>query len=85
MRAGRRSALAGAAAVALVTLAGCSTPTRALGTFPRVDDAALAAGAGMVATVWAKVPGESDGTCNGGPAAGQWWDEVALELARNAS
>jgi len=39
----------------------------------------------LVATVWTKVPGESDGTCNGGPAAGQWWEEIALELVANAS
>ena len=63
----------------------CNPRGRALGAPPAVDDAVLATGAGMVATVWAKVPGESDGTCNGGPAAGQWWEEVALELARDAS
>lgn len=40
---------------------------------PRVD-----------AYLWIKVPGESDGECNGGPAAGQWWPTVAIELARNA-
>ena len=28
--------------------------------------------------------GESDGTCHGGPDAGQWFHEIALELARNA-
>ena len=40
---------------------------------PRVD-----------AYLWIKVPGESDGECNGGPAAGNWWPPVAIELARNA-
>lgn len=34
--------------------------------------------------LWIKPPGESDGTCNGGPAAGQWWPEGALELTRAA-
>jgi len=33
--------------------------------------------------LWIKVPGESDGTCNGGPEAGAWWPQYALELARN--
>jgi endoglucanase len=36
------------------------------------------------AYLWVKVPGESDGGCNGGPAAGTWWDDYAQELIRNA-
>ncbi|WP_232838721.1 glycoside hydrolase family 6 protein [Streptomyces geranii] len=58
----------------------CNPPGRALGTppttvtgHPRLD-----------AHLWIKRPGESDGTCRGGPAAGQWWPSYALELARNA-
>nr|AHL27903.1 cellulase [uncultured bacterium] len=35
------------------------------------------------AYLWIKRPGESDGSCNGGPRAGVWWTEYALELARN--
>lgn len=46
-------------------------PTTATG-FRRVD-----------ALLWVKAPGESDGTCNGGPDAGEWWPEYALELAQN--
>ena len=34
--------------------------------------------------LWIKVPGESDGTCNGGPAAGQWWSKGAIDLTREA-
>ena len=34
------------------------------------------------ANLWIKVPGESDGTCNGGPPAGDWWPEAAVELTR---
>lgn len=34
------------------------------------------------ANLWIKPPGESDGACNGGPAAGQWWPEGAVELTR---
>ena len=36
------------------------------------------------AYLWIKRPGDSDGPCNGGPRAGQWWPEYALELARRA-
>ncbi len=58
----------------------CNPRGRALGERPtRVND-----GSGLDALLWIKLPGESDGTCNGGPAAGQWWQEMALELARNA-
>jgi endoglucanase len=34
---------------------------------------------------WIKRPGESDDTCNGGPAAGQWWAAYALGLAQRAA
>jgi len=41
----------------------------------------------FVATVrgLAPGPGESDGACNGGPRAGEWWPQQALELARNGA
>lgn len=32
--------------------------------------------------LWIKPPGESDGTCNGGPDAGVWWPAGAAELTR---
>lgn len=58
----------------------CNPRGRAIGEAPRlVDD-----GTHLDALLWVKAPGESDGTCNGGPDAGQWWQEIALELARNA-
>jgi endoglucanase len=59
----------------------CNPPGRALGARPTVatgeplHDAAL----------WVKHPGESDGACNGGPAAGTWWAQGALDLARLAA
>ncbi|HEX2092473.1 MAG TPA: glycoside hydrolase family 6 protein [Longimicrobiaceae bacterium] len=59
----------------------CNVAGQALGTAPttrtghRLVDAFL----------WVKRPGESDGTCNGGPAAGRWWADYALGLARRAS
>jgi len=32
------------------------------------------------AYLWIKLPGESDGTCNGGPEAGTWWQDYAEDL-----
>lgn len=37
------------------------------------------------AYLWIKVPGESDGSCNGGPSAGTFWDAYALDLAKNTT
>ncbi len=34
--------------------------------------------------LWIKPPGESDGTCNGGPPAGDWWPDAAVTLTRDA-
>ncbi|MEV6317982.1 glycoside hydrolase family 6 protein [Streptomyces sp. NPDC051776] len=58
----------------------CNPPGRALGEPPttRTGDKLVDA------YLWIKRPGESDGDCKGGPAAGEWWPEYALELARNA-
>lgn len=36
------------------------------------------------AYLWIKAPGESDGACNGAPAAGAWWSDYALGLAQRA-
>ncbi|MEW1961070.1 glycoside hydrolase family 6 protein [Microbacterium sp. NPDC077644] len=33
--------------------------------------------------LWIKPPGESDGPCNGGPAAGTFWPEGAIALAKS--
>lgn len=50
-----------------------------------VGDLAGALGDDVVDTnVWIKPPGESDGPCNGGPAAGRWWPAAAEELTRVA-
>jgi endoglucanase len=58
----------------------CNPPGRALGEAPttRTGDPLVDA------YLWVKRPGESDGTCQGGPPAGTWWPEYALELAKNA-
>ncbi|MFI6474241.1 glycoside hydrolase family 6 protein [Streptomyces sp. NPDC050516] len=58
----------------------CNPPGRALGTPPTATT-----GDPLIdAYLWIKRPGESDGDCRGGPSAGQWWPEYALELARRA-
>ncbi|MBC7546645.1 glycoside hydrolase family 6 protein [Candidatus Saccharibacteria bacterium] len=58
----------------------CNPSGRALGTKPQ----GYASGT-LDAALWIKSPGESDGTCNGGPSAGTWWPEYALGLAQRAS
>jgi endoglucanase len=58
----------------------CNPPGRAIGQTPE----ATKAGSAQDAVLWVKPPGESDGECNGGPAAGEWWNQSALELAENA-
>ncbi|MGK5629539.1 glycoside hydrolase family 6 protein [Streptomyces sp. URMC 123] len=58
----------------------CNPPGRALGEPPTTKT-----GDELVdAYLWIKRPGESDGTCKGGPEAGKWWPQYALDLARNA-
>jgi endoglucanase len=58
----------------------CNPRDRAVGEAPLTPPS----DARVDAYLWIKVPGESDGECNGGPAAGQWWPSVGIELARNA-
>ncbi|MEU4684834.1 glycoside hydrolase family 6 protein [Streptomyces xinghaiensis] len=58
----------------------CNPPGRALGEPPTTRTGDELADAYL----WIKRPGESDGTCRGGPPAGRWWTEYALGLARNA-
>jgi endoglucanase len=73
----------------------CNPPDRGLGVRPTAST-----GNPLVdAYLWVKIPGESDGQCNRwsppgspdpvrgvmDPPAGQWFPEMALELARNAN
>ncbi len=58
----------------------CNPTGRAIGAFPtrkteveRLD-----------ALLWVKNPGESDGTCNGGPGAGVLWIDEAVSMVRTA-
>jgi endoglucanase len=58
----------------------CNPEGRALGARP------AATGAGPhVADLWIKTVGRSDGTCNGGPVAGTYWEEYVLGLAARAT
>jgi endoglucanase len=58
----------------------CNPAGRALGERPT-----SATGNALVdAFLWVKVPGESDGNCNGNPASGTWMPEYALGLAQRA-
>ena len=58
----------------------CNPPGRALGEPPTCDT-----GAGKCdAFLWVKIPGESDGKCNGGPKAGKFWGPMAETLVKNA-
>jgi len=58
----------------------CNPPGRALGTSPTSHT-----GDPLVdAFFWFKVPGESDGSCNGGPGSGNWWPDYALGLAQRS-
>ena len=58
----------------------CNPKGRALGIPPTIDTGEPLCDAFL----WLKKPGESDGACNGGPRAGEWWPSQALELARNS-
>jgi len=56
----------------------CNPKGRHIGQNPKVSP-----GNSLVdAWLWLKPPGESDGQCNGGPAAGSFWLEQALELGK---
>lgn len=58
----------------------CNPGGRGLGEAPTT----LTGQALVDAYLWIKRPGESDGTCNGGPRAGQWWPEYALGMAQRS-
>lgn len=59
----------------------CNPRGRALGVAPTTNTAHPL----VDALLWIKQPGESDGTCEGGPPAGTWWAAYALELSRLAA
>lgn len=57
----------------------CNPPGAKLGDDPKVTEGD---GGKLDALLWVKHPGVSDGTCNGGPAAGVWWQAGAEALVR---
>jgi endoglucanase len=57
----------------------CNPQGRALGKPPTTDTDYEKCDAYL----WIKIPGESDGKCNGGPKAGKFWGEQAEELVIN--
>jgi endoglucanase len=59
----------------------CNPPGRALGMRPGTSTGVSR----QDANLWIKRPGESDGPCNGGPAAGVFWPDYALGLAQRAA
>ena len=74
----------------------CNPPDRGLGVRPTADTSVTL----LDAYLWVKIPGESDGECTRGlgptgtadpewgivdPGAGQWFPEMALQLAQNAN
>jgi len=58
----------------------CNPPGRGLGKKPTTSTGVT----NVDAYLWIKRAGESDGTCNGGPAAGQWFESYAQMLIQNA-
>jgi endoglucanase len=58
----------------------CNPSGRAMGAKPTTSTGNPA----VDAYLWIKTPGESDGNCNGGPSAGNWWGDYALGLVRNS-
>ena len=58
----------------------CNPPNRACGHPPTTNTSYKYCDAYL----WIKIPGESDGKCNGGPKAGRFWGEQAEELVKNS-
>lgn len=58
----------------------CNPWGRAMGPAPTTDTGNPLADA----FIYAKDPGGSDGNCNGGPSAGSWWADYALDIAKNS-
>lgn len=56
----------------------CNPPGRKIGQAPTTET-----GDPLVdGYLWLKRPGESDGECRGGPKAGVWWEEAAMEYVQ---
>ncbi|WP_233265562.1 glycoside hydrolase family 6 protein [Leifsonia sp. AG29] len=60
----------------------CNPPGAALGQNPRITESPTTK---LDALLWVKHPGASDGTCNGAPPAGAWYESAAEALVRARS
>ncbi|GAA1446075.1 glycoside hydrolase family 6 protein [Leifsonia poae] len=58
----------------------CNPPGAALGQDPQITEGPDSK---LDALLWVKHPGASDGTCNGGPDAGAWFQSAAESLVRS--
>jgi endoglucanase len=58
----------------------CNVPNQALGAISQGLSSGL-----VDAYLWVQNPGESDGSCNGGPSAGTFWLQQACGLADRAA
>jgi endoglucanase len=58
----------------------CNSARQGLGQPPTTDPGLDR----VAALLWVKAPGESDGTCGGGPPAGEFWPSQARDLIVNA-
>ena len=56
----------------------CNPAGRAIGNAPTAETEHRL----VDAFLWIKRPGESDGKCSGGPSAGKWWSDYALDMAK---
>jgi endoglucanase len=56
----------------------CNPPDRKIGQLPTTETGDPK----CQAYLWLKRPGDSDGECGGGPRAGMFWTERALEMAK---
>src|SRR5438105_4147694 len=66
----------------------CNPPGRGLGPVPTVNPKDPKSGqpiAGLDAFLWTAPPGNSTGTCNGGPKPGNFWVAGALRLVSRAN
>lgn len=59
----------------------CNPPGKGLGHRPTTTTGAPL----LDALLWVKTPGQSDGQCSGGPAAGSWFPSYARMLVSNAA
>lgn len=57
----------------------CNPKAQGLGIVPQI----IGGGSNMFAALWIKAPGESDGECNGGPRAGEFYVQQALQLVKS--